>query len=68
MKVAQYLNEALTFEIAKKCWVAIAALQGQGVVLVTNADLPADRVKIAILTLQNTIDTIYKSYHIFRFE
>jgi hypothetical protein len=26
-------------EIAKKCGVAVAALKGQGVVLVTNADI-----------------------------
>jgi len=48
MEVEYFLTEAQTLEIAQKCGVAIAATQEKGVVLVTNADSPADKVNIAI--------------------
>jgi ABC-type uncharacterized transport system substrate-binding protein len=54
-------------EIAKEYGVSVAAEQKQGIVLVTNAVDPVDKVKNAIKTLKEKIDTIYKSMHIFRF-
>jgi hypothetical protein len=48
-------------EIAKEYGVAVAALKKQGVILVSNAVDPVEKVKNAITTLKDKIETIYKS-------